>query len=155
MPKQITAKLEASGLKFALVASRFNDAMVSRLLDGAIDCLLRHGAADQDITVVRVPGSWELPQAVQKIAGARKHDAIVALGVLIRGETPHFDLIAASVARGLTAAATATGVPVAFGVLTAESTEQALERSGGKMGNRGWDAALSAVEMAQLGRELG
>lgn len=155
MPKKIEASLDASGLKFVIVASRFNEAIVARLIDGATDCLLRHGAADADVTLVRVPGSWEIPQVAQRIAAARKHDAIIALGVLIRGETPHFDLIAATVARGLGAAATAHGVPVTFGVVTAESTEQALERAGGKMGNRGWEAALSAVEMARLGRELG
>jgi 6,7-dimethyl-8-ribityllumazine synthase len=155
MPKRIEAALDASGLKFAIVASRFNESLVGRLIDGAVDCLLRHGAADGDVTLVRVPGSWELPQAVHRIAAARKHDAVIALGVLIRGETPHFDLIAAAVARGLAGASASQGIPVAFGVLTAESTDQALERAGGKLGNRGWDAAISAVEMARLGRELG
>lgn len=155
MIQTIAAKLEAGGLRFAIIASRFNDALVARLVDGAVDCLVRHGAATEQITVVRVPGSFELPQAAHRIASAGKHDAVIALGVLIRGETPHFDHIAASVARGLTDAAVSSGKPVAYGMVTAESTDQAMERSGGKMGNRGWDAALSAIEMARLGRELG
>jgi len=155
MPKNIEGHLNAKGLRVAIVASRFNDHLVERLLAGALDCLLRHGAEDGSITVVRVPGSFEVPQAVRKIAAARKHDAVVALGVLIRGETPHFDLIAAEVTRGLGGVAAETGVPVAFGIVTAETTDQATERSGGKMGNRGWDAALSAIEMSNVGRELG
>ncbi len=155
MPKIIEGNLGAKGLKTAIVASRFNDALVARLLAGAVDCLLRHGMEEAGITVVRVPGSFEIPQLVRRIAAARKHDAVIALGVLIRGETPHFDVIAAEVARSLGQAAAETGVPVAFGVVTAETTEQAAERCGGKMGNRGWEAALSAIEMANLGRELG
>jgi 6,7-dimethyl-8-ribityllumazine synthase len=155
MPKRIEAKLDAAGLSFAVIASRFNGSIVARLVEGAVDCLIRHGARDEAITIVRVPGSYELPQAAHRIASMGKHDAIIALGVLIRGETPHFDLIASAVTRGLSQAAVSGGKPVAFGVVTAENTEQAVERSGGKMGNRGWDAALSAVEMAQLERELG
>jgi 6,7-dimethyl-8-ribityllumazine synthase len=155
MNKPIEGRLTAKGLKFAIVASRFNEAIVARLISGAIDCLVRHGAEESGLTVVRVPGSFELPQIAHRIAAARKHDAVVALGVLIRGETPHFDLIAAETTRGLGHAALATGVPISFGVLTAETSEQAMERAGGKLGNRGWDAALSAIEMVDLGRELG
>jgi len=155
MPKTIQAGLDAAGLKIAIVASRFNGSIVSHLVTGASDCLARHGAADEDITLVRVPGSFEVPLAVQKLASARKHDAIVALGVLIRGETPHFDLIAAEVTRALGAISRSTGVPVSFGIVTAETAEQASDRAGGKMGNRGWDAAQAAIEMARLGRELG
>jgi 6,7-dimethyl-8-ribityllumazine synthase len=155
MPKIIEGHLNAKGLKVAIVASRFNDFLVARLLSGAVDCLVRHGAEEAGLTVVRVPGSFEIPQTVRKLAAAKKHDVVIALGVLIRGETPHFDLIAAEVTRGLGSVACETGVPVAFGVLTAETTEQAMERAGGKMGNRGWDAALSAIEMANVGRELG
>jgi 6,7-dimethyl-8-ribityllumazine synthase len=151
----VEAKLDASGIRFAIVASRFNGALVERLVGGALDCLRRHGAAEEAITVLRVPGSFELPQGVQKLLAGGGHDAIIALGVLIRGETPHFDLIASTVTRALSDAAVASGSPVAFGVVTAESTEQAAERSGGKMGNRGWDAACAAIEMARLGRELG
>jgi 6,7-dimethyl-8-ribityllumazine synthase len=155
MPKVIEGNLIAKGLKVAIVASRFNGDLVSRLLEGAVDCLIRHGADDASITVVRVPGAFEIPQAARKLALAKKHDVIVPLGVLIRGETPHFDLIAAEVTRGLGSVAGETGVPVSFGIVTAETTEQAAERSGGKMGNRGWDAALAAIEMVNMGRELG
>lgn len=147
--------LNAGGLRFAIIAGRFNDALVSRLIDGAVDCLTRHGAGEGKISIIRVPGSFELPQAAHKIAVAGNHDAIIALGVLIRGETPHFDHVASVAARGLSDAAVSSGLPVAFGVVTAESSEQAAERAGGKMGNRGWDAALSAIEMARLGSELG
>jgi len=155
MPKTIQSGLDASGLRVALVASRFNGSIVSLLVAGATDCLARHGAKDEDLTIVRVPGAFEIPQAVHKLAMARKYDAIVALGVLLRGETPHFDLIATEVARGLGETARTTGVAVAFGVLTAESLDQAMERAGGKMGNRGWEATQAAIEMARLGRELG
>lgn len=155
MPKVVEGHLGAKGLRFAIVASRFNESVVARLLSGAVDCLTRHGAEEASITVVRVPGSFEIPGVVRRLALAKKHDAIVALGVLVRGETPHFDLIAADVTRGLGAIAAESSVPVAFGILTAETSEQAAERAGGKMGNRGWDAAVSAIEMANLGRELG
>jgi len=155
MPKTIQAGLDAAGLRVALVASRFNGSIVSLLIGGATDCLLRHGAKEEEITLIRVPGAFEIPNVVQRLATARKHDAIVALGVLLRGETPHFDLIAAEVTRGLGETARISGVALGFGILTAESSEQALDRAGGKMGNRGWDAAQAAIEMARLGRELG
>jgi 6,7-dimethyl-8-ribityllumazine synthase len=153
--KSVEGNLSAKGIKVAIVASRFNDFLVSRLVSAATDCILRHGGEEAGITLVRVPGSFEIPQAARRVAAARKHDAIIALGVLIRGETPHFDVIAAEVARGLGQASQETGVPIAFGVVTAESTEQAMERAGGKMGNRGWEAAMAAIEMVNLGRELG
>jgi len=146
----IEARLEASGLRFALVVSRFNEALTSRLESGALDCLIRHGADEEAITLFRVPGSWELPLLAAKLAGSGDFDAIVALGVLVRGGTPHFDLIAAEVAKGLAQAGMAHGVPVTFGVVTADTLEQAVERAGTKMGNKGWDAALAAVEMARL-----
>lgn len=155
MVRTIETGLHAKGLRFAIVASRFNSTLVERLLAGALDGLIRHGAEESGISVVRVPGSFEIPLAVHKLAASGKHDAVLALGVLIRGETPHFDRISAEVTRGLGHASLATGVPVAFGVVTAESTDQAEERCGGKMGNRGWDAALSAIEMARLVKELG
>lgn len=155
MAKMIEGALSAKGLKIAIVASRFNDGLVSRLISGATDCLMRHGAEEGSLTVVRVPGSFEVPQIVQRLAASRKHDAVIALGVLIRGETPHFEILAAEVARSLSQTAASTGVAVAFGIVTAENTEQALERAGGKMGNRGWEAAMSAIEMAALGKELG
>lgn len=154
MIKSYETVLDAKGLRVALVVSRFNDTVSTRLLDGALDCLRRHGAKDADLTVVRVPGSWELPQVARRLAGTGAHDAIVALGALIRGETPHFDVIAHATARGLADAASATAVPVILGVLTTDSLEQALDRSGGKGGNKGWDAALSAIEMARLFRDL-
>ncbi len=146
----IEARLEASGLRFALVVSRFNEALTSRLESGALDCLIRHGADEEAVTLFRVPGSWELPLLAAKLAGSGDYDAIIALGVLVRGGTPHFDLIAAEVAKGLAQAAMAHGVPVTFGVVTADTLEQAVERAGTKMGNKGWDAALAAVEMARL-----
>ena len=139
---------------FALVVSRFNDFVTARLLAGAQDCLVRHGVEPERIAVVRVPGSWEIPLAASVLARSGRYDGIVALGVLIRGETPHFDVLAGEVARGLSRVTMETGVPVGFGVLTTESVEQAIERAGAKSGNKGWDAALSALEMASLLRGL-
>jgi 6,7-dimethyl-8-ribityllumazine synthase len=153
--RTIEGALHAKGLRFAIVSSRFNEAMSSRLLSAALDCLQRHGAQPADITVARVPGCWEIPLLARRMAQSRGHDAVIALGVLIRGETPHFDLIAAQVARGLAAAAEDTGVPVAFGIVTAENPEQAADRAGGKHGNRGWEAAMAAIESAQVIRQMG
>lgn len=155
MPKTIEGGFHAKGLRFAIVASRFNETMVSRLLSGALDCLQRHGAAESDITLVRVPGAWELPAVARRLALAKAYDAVLAIGVLIRGETPHFDLIATQVSRGLAAAGEESGVPIAFGVLTAETPEQAADRSGGKLGNRGWDAGMAAIETANALKQLG
>lgn len=146
--------LDARGMRFALVVSRFNDFVGNRLLAGAQDCLTRHGADASDLTVVRVPGSWEMPLATDRVARSGRFDAVVAIGVLIRGETPHFDVLAAEVSRGLARVATETGVPVGFGLLTTETVEQAVERAGAKAGNKGWDAALSAIEMASLLRRM-
>lgn len=141
-------------MRFAIVVSRCNDFLCSRLLAGAEDCLERHGAGPQSRTVVRVPGSWELPLAVRKLASTGRYDAVVALGALIRGETPHFDVLCAEVARGLGQVALDSGIPVTFGVLTTDTVEQAMERAGAKSGNKGWDAALAAVEMASLFRGM-
>ena len=146
----IEGKLDASGLRFALVVSRFNEALTGRLLDGAVDCLERHGADEEGLVVYRVPGAWELPLLTAKLAASGDWDAVVALGVLIRGGTAHFDLIAAEVAKGLATSSMQTGVPVSLGVVTAETLEQAVERAGTKQGNKGWDAALAAIEMARL-----
>ncbi|MCP4902843.1 MAG: 6,7-dimethyl-8-ribityllumazine synthase [bacterium] len=146
----IEAKLDATGLRFALVVSRFNEALTSRIESGAVDCLTRHGADDDQITIVRVPGAWELPLVASKLASQDDYDAIVCLGVIVRGGTPHFDLIAAEVSKGIAQAAITTGRPVTFGVITADSLEQAVERAGTKMGNKGWEAALAAIEMARL-----
>lgn len=143
-----------AGARFAVVASRFNHFVVDRLVEGAIDALVRHGAKAEAITVVRVPGAWELPAAVRRVAASKKVDAIVALGAVIRGSTPHFDYVAGEAAGGLGSAAIGSPVPVAFGVLTTETIEQAVERAGTKAGNKGWDAAMSAIEMMTLFRAL-
>jgi len=155
VPKIIEGPASARGLRIALVASRFNEFATSKLLQGALDCLAHHGADDSDITVVRVPGSWEIPVVARRLAMSRSHDAVIALGVLIRGETSHFDLIAQQVARGLARIAEDTGVPVAMGVLAAQSAEQAMERCGGKHGNRGWEAAAAAIEAAGVMKQMG
>lgn len=150
----IEGMLDAEGLRFALVVSRFNEALTSRLESGAIDCLLRHGAGEEDLTVFRVPGAWEIPLVAAKVAATGDFDAVISLGVLVRGGTAHFELIAAEVAKGLAATAMSAGLPVTFGVVTAETLEQAVERAGTKMGNKGWEAALAAIEMARLYRGL-
>ena len=146
--------LDAQGLRFALVVSRFNEALTSRLESGAIDCLLRHGAHEDHITVVRVPGAWEIPIVAARLAAAGGVDAVISVGALVRGGTAHFDLIAAEVAKGLAQASISSGVPMSFGVITADTLEQAVERAGTKMGNKGWEAALAAIEMARLSERL-
>jgi 6,7-dimethyl-8-ribityllumazine synthase len=143
-----------TGARFAIVASRFNDFIVDRLVDGAVDALLRHAVDPKRITVVRVPGSREITVACAKIAGKGKADAIIALGCVIRGATPHFDHVAAEVSKGTASVALETGVPVAFGVLTTDTIEQAIERAGTKMGNKGYDAAMTALEMVSLLKAL-
>ncbi len=148
--RRLDASLSASGRRFALVAARFNDRVVSSLIDGAVDCLRRHGAADEDLLVVRVPGAWELPQAADPLAASGRYDAVIALGVVIRGGTPHFDYVCSGCTSGLSATASRHGVPIALGVLTCDSAEQAEARAGGKAGNKGWEAALAAIEMANL-----
>ena len=142
------------GARFGIVASRFNHFIVDRLVEGAIDALVRHGAQTQNLTLVRVPGAWELPLIARRLAGSEKLDAIIALGAVIRGATPHFDYVAGEAAGGLSAAAQASTVPIVFGVLTTDTIEQAVERAGTKAGNKGWDAAVTAVEMVSLGRAL-
>jgi 6,7-dimethyl-8-ribityllumazine synthase len=148
--KVVEGQLDAQGLRFALIVSRFNEALTSRLEQGAVDCLVRHGADEGDLTVVRVPGAWEIPIVAAKVAQAGDVDAVVCLGALIRGGTAHFDLIASEVAKGIAQASISSGVPLTFGVITAETLEQAVERAGTKMGNKGWEAALAAIEMARL-----
>lgn len=155
MVRTVEGYLDAKGLKFGLVVSRFNSVVAERLLEGALDCLRRHGAQEEDMRVVRVPGSWELPLAVERLASEGLVDGVVALGAIIRGETPHFDFVAAECTKGLAKVALKCKLPIALGVLTCESLDQALERAGGKAGNKGWDAALSAIEMVRLLRELG
>ena len=154
-PNVVEGNLVApSGARFAIVASRFNDFIVDRLIAGATDALVRHGVEPGRITLVRVPGSFEIPLACSKIAGKGKADAIIALGCVIRGATPHFDHVAGEVSKGVASVSLSTGVPIAFGVLTTDSIEQAVERAGTKMGNKGWDSAISAIEMVSLLRAL-
>jgi 6,7-dimethyl-8-ribityllumazine synthase len=150
MAKEIYGELNAEGKKFGLVVSRFNDFLTSKLRDGAIDCLVRHGAKDGDIATVWVPGSFEIPQVAARLTGEGKYHAIICLGVLIRGQTPHFEYIASEVAKGIGRIAMEKSVPVIFGVVTADTLEQAIERSGTKQGNKGFQAALSAIELANL-----
>ena len=152
--KEIGGTLEAKGLKFGIVVARFNDFLTRQLLAGALDCFKRHGAKEEDVTVVWVPGSYEIPLVVQQLARGGKVGAIVALGAVIQGATPHAGLINAQVARALGGIALETGVPVIDGVVAAENLEQAIERSGTKAGNRGWTAAQSAIEMANLAKIL-
>lgn len=148
--KEISAKLSAEGLKLGIVASRFNDFLTRELLAGAIDCLVRHGAREADITVVWVPGSNETPLATQQLIKARSLDAVVVIGAVVQGATTHADLINNQVSRSLAAIALESGVPVLNGIVTAQNLEQAIERSGTKAGNKGWNAALAAIEMANL-----
>lgn len=146
--------LLARDLRFALVAARFNDSIVENLVRGAIDALLRHGASEKQIELIRVPGAFDLPLIVRRAAASRRFDAVIALGAVIRGATPHFDLVAGQCVAGLARASEETGVPVAFGVLTTDTIEQAVERSGTKAGNKGVDAALAALELANLLRRM-
>ena len=148
--KTVAGKLNAAGFHFAIVVSRFNEFITERLLRSAYDGLLRSGAGERDITIVRVPGSFEIPSAARTLAETGKYDAIVCLGCLLRGDTAHYDVIVNEVTRGIGQSAQETGVPHAFGVLTCETLEQAIDRAGLKMGNKGFEAALSAVEMANL-----
>jgi 6,7-dimethyl-8-ribityllumazine synthase len=154
MPKTIQGDLTAKGLKFAIVASRFNDFITAKLLDGAMDGLMRHGASEIDIEIVKVPGSFEIPLAARMLAQSRKYNAIICLGAVIRGATPHFEYVSAEVSKGVASVSMETGLPVIFGVLTTDTIEQAIERAGTKSGNKGWDAALSAIEMANLMRQI-
>lgn len=144
-----------AGDRFALVASRWNDFIVERLIDGAKDCILRHGGKDDQLDLIRVPGSFELPQAAKLAAQSGRYAGIIVLGTVIRGGTPHFDMIAAEVTKGAAQVALDTGLPLAFGVLTTDSVEQAIDRAGAKMGNKGWEAAMSVLEMVDLAHTLG
>ncbi len=144
----------AKDLRVGIVASRFNDFIVDSLVSGAVDALVRHGVRERDITLVRVPGAWEMPMAVQRMAQRRRFDVIIALGAVIRGATPHFDYVAGECAKGIAQAGLAGDIPVAFGVLTTDTIEQAIERAGTKAGNKGAEAAMSAIEMANLLRHL-
>lgn len=154
MPRYKEGKMDAKPFKFAVVASRVNSIVTTPLLEGAVDVLVRHGAADSNITVIKVPGSFEIPFAVRKAAQSGKYSAVIAIGSVIRGQTSHFDFLASEVSSGLSSAAADTGVPVTDGVVTTDTLEQAIERAGGKVGNRGSEAALSAIEMAGLMKSL-
>ncbi len=154
MTVSIEGGLNAAGLKTALVASRFNDFIVSRLIDGAVDALVRHGASSEDITITRVPGAFEIPQTLSRVVKSGKYDMVIALGAVIRGSTPHFDYIAAEVAKGVAHIALESTVAVSFGVLTTDTIEQAIERAGSKAGNKGAEAAMSAIETANLFKQL-
>lgn len=154
MPKVIEGHLDAEGLKFGIIVSRFNDFIGEKLVGGALDSLLRHGAKEADIAIYKVPGAFEIPQTAKKVASAKLYDAIICLGVVIRGATPHFDYIAAEVSKGIAAVGLETGTPIIFGVLTTDTIEQAIERAGSKAGNKGWDAANAAVELVNLYKKL-
>ena len=154
MPKQYEGRLDGSGLRMALVVGRFNSFISERLVDGALDALLRHGVADDDISVARVPGAFEIPLVARRMAESGKFDAVICLGAVIRGSTPHFDYVSAEVSKGIASVGLSSGVPVIFGVLTTDSIEQAIERAGTKAGNKGFDAAVSAIEMVNLLKEI-
>lgn len=150
MTRVIEGILTAKGVKFGIVVSRFNDFINKRLLDGALDALSRHGAEDENISIVKVPGSFEIPLMAKKLADSGKYDAIICLGAVIRGATPHFEYISAEVTKGIAKVTLDSGIPISFGILTTDNIEQAIERAGTKSGNKGWDAALSAIEMVNV-----
>ncbi len=154
MSLTVQGNITAKERKFGIVVSRFNEVISRNLLGGAIDCLLRHDGAEDNITVVYVPGAFEIPLAAKKIAATKKFDAVICVGAVIRGATPHFDYVASEVSKGVASASLETEVPIIFGVVTTDSIEQALERAGTKAGNKGWDAAIAAMEMADLFKKL-
>jgi 6,7-dimethyl-8-ribityllumazine synthase len=154
MGRVLEGKLDAADLRFAIILSRFNHLVTDRLLEGALDAFKRHGGSEENIDIVKVPGCFEIPLFAHKLAESGRYDALVCLGAVIRGDTPHFDYVAGEVTRGIGAAMRESGVPIAFGILTTNSLDQALERAGTKMGNKGFEAALVAIEMARLKREL-
>jgi 6,7-dimethyl-8-ribityllumazine synthase len=153
-PKIIEGEMLARDLRFAFIAARFNDFVVEALIRGALDALKRHGASEKQIEIVRVPGAFDIPLVARKLAQSRRYDALITLGAVVRGQTPHFEYVAGECASGISRIALETGVPIAFGVLTTDTMEQAVDRAGGKAGNKGADAALVAVEMANLLRRL-
>ena len=154
MARVLEGQLSASGLRFAIIVSRFNSFITDRLLGGAMDALTRSGGNADDIDLVKVPGSWEVPVVAAELARQKRYDAIICLAAVIRGETPHFDYVASEAAKGIAHVSADTGVPVAFGVLTTNTLEQAIDRAGAKSGNKGFDAAMTAIEMANLVRTL-
>jgi len=150
MTKVIEGKLSAQGVRFGLVVSRFNDFINKRLLDGALDALYRHGAEDKNILIVKVPGAFEMPLMAKKLADSSNYDTIICLGAIIRGATPHFEYISAEVTKGIAKVALDSAIPISYGILTTDNIEQAIERAGTKSGNKGWDAALAAIEMVNV-----
>jgi len=150
MPKIIEAKLQAEGKKFALVVSRFNDFITDKLLGGAVDGLLRSGARDKDVEIVKVPGAFEIPLIAKKMAATGRYNAVICIGAVIRGTTPHFEYVSAEVSKGVAKIGLEYEIPVIFGIVTTDTIEQAIERAGTKAGNKGWDAAITAIEMANL-----
>ena len=154
MPKSVEGDLNGAGHKVGIVVSRFNDFITGRLVDGAVDCLVRHGVKDSDIEVVKVPGAFEIPMAAKRMIGKKKYHVVLCLGAVIRGATPHFEYIAGEAAKGIGALALEASIPVLFGVLTTDNLEQAIERAGAKSGNKGWETALAAIEMINLYKQL-
>ena len=150
MPTVYEGKISGEGKKFGVIVSRFNDFISDRLLNGALDALARHGTNDEDIDIVKVPGSFEIPLMAKKMAQRQKYDAIICLGAVIRGSTPHFEYVSSEVSKGIASVSLESGVPVIFGVITTDTLEQAIERAGSKSGNKGWSAAVAAMEMAHL-----
>jgi 6,7-dimethyl-8-ribityllumazine synthase len=151
----IEGKLKAEGFRFAIIVSRFNDFICSRLVEGAMDALMRHGASEKNVVLVKVPGAFEMPLVAKKLAETNKYDVVICLGAVIRGATPHFDYLAAEVSKGIATVALDSNVPITFGVLTTDTLEQAIERAGSKSGNKGYEAAMASIEMANLFKELG
>jgi len=151
----IEGKLSAEGLKFGIVVGRFNSFITERLLEGAIDCILRHGGSKDNIEIVKVPGSFEIPLTAKKLAKSGKYDAVICLGAVIRGSTPHFDYVANEVTKGIAQVSLETEVPISYGILTTDTIEQAVERAGAKMGNKGFDAAMVAIEMVNVLKSIG
>ena len=154
MLKTIEGKISAKGMRFAIIAGRFNDFICSRLIDGAVDALVRSGGDIKDIEIVKVPGAFEIPLAAKRVAKSGKYDAVICVGAVIRGATPHFEYVSAEVSKGIAAVGLETDVPVIFGVITTDNLEQAIERAGSKSGNKGWDAALAAIEMVDLFKKI-
>jgi 6,7-dimethyl-8-ribityllumazine synthase len=154
MPRLIEGEISAKGITVAIVVSRFNDFISQRLLDGALDALKRHGASDDKMTIVRVPGAFEIPVMAKRLSSDDRFDCVICLGAVIRGATPHFEYISAQVARGIASVALESRIPIAFGIITSDTLEQAIERAGAKSGNKGWDAAVSAMEMVSLFKVL-
>lgn len=154
MPNYIEGKLDAAGLSFGIIVGRFNSFISERLLEGALDAIRRHGGADEKVDVLRVPGAFEIPLAAQKMAALGKYDALICLGAVIRGATPHFEYVSGEVSKGVAHVSLGSGVPVIFGVLTTDTIEQAVERAGTKAGNKGFDAAVTAIETANVFKEL-